>query len=268
MMKKSPVMPNSKLTTERYDTHVPNRWVASNRFISVPPVTKKLPSFSQVRKTLPDPFWEGHSSTVACYWRAWELAFSNLKNPTPENDFSTDYCDTAFNGNMFMWDSSFITFFGVYARRVFNFQKTLDNFYRKQHTDGFICREISEADGMDCFPRFDPSSTGPNVMAWSEWNYFKNSGDRQRLEMVFAPLVAYHQWMRKYRTWPDGSYWSTGWGSGMDNLPRVKDSDYPDWESGQMTWVDATMQAILSARTLLQIEIGRASCRERVFVHV
>lgn len=246
---------------ERYDTHIPNRWVSENQFISAPRESPELPPFSLAREILPNPFWEGHESTIACYWRAWELAFSNLKQPTPENGFPSNYCDTAFNGNLFMWDSSFITFFGVYARRLFSFQKTLDNFYRKQHKDGFICREISESDGQDCFPRYDPSSTGPNVMAWSEWNYYKNTGDRQRLEKVFPPLMAYHQWHRKYRTWPDGSYWSTGWGSGMDNLPRVKGSRFPEFDNGLMTWVDATFQAILSAKMLLEMAsvLGRTT---------
>jgi hypothetical protein len=252
-MSESPFLPKSRPVTERYDTHVPNQWVLENRFLTVPPDNKVLPSFPEVRDLLPDPFWEGHDSTMACYWRAWELAFSNLKQPTLENRFAANYCDTAFNGNLFMWDSSFITFFGVYARRVFNFQKTLDNFYRKQHKDGFICREIAELDGQDCFPRFDPSSTGPNVMAWTEWNYFKKTGDQQRLEMVFPPLMAYHQWLRKYRTWQDGSYWSTGWGTGMDNLPRVKQLDHIEFGNGHLTWVDTTLQAILSAKVLIEM---------------
>jgi hypothetical protein len=152
-----------------------------------------------------------------------------------------------------MWDSAFVTCFGLYGRRAFNFQGTLDTFYRKQHVDGFICREISETDGQDTYHRFDPSSTGPNVLAWAEWNYFLKSGDRQRLENVFSPLVAYHHWMRKYRSWPDGSYWSTGWGSGMDNLPRVKPDEHIDYDNGHLTWVDATFQASLSARILLQM---------------
>jgi hypothetical protein len=160
-----------------------------------------------------------------------------------------------------MWDSSFITCFGVYGRGAFNFQRTLDTFYRKQHPDGFICREISEADGQDTFHRFDPSSTGPNVLAWAEWNFFTQSGDRKRLEMVFPALVAYHQWVRKYQSWPDGSYWSTGWGQGMDNLPRLKPGGHINWDNGHLIWVDATFQAILSARTLLQIAtlLGRES---------
>jgi len=79
------------------------------------------------------------------------------------------------------------------------------------------------------------------------------TGDRQRLEMVFPPLVAYHQWLRQYRSWQDGSYWSTGWGSGMDNLPRVRSADHLYWGHGHMTWVDATFQAVLSARVLLHM---------------
>jgi hypothetical protein len=249
----TPVLRNPKPGTDRYDTHVANQWVDENRFISLTQDHKELPSFSQARETLPDPFWNKHTSTIDCYWRAWELAFSNLKQPTLENGFAANYCDTAFNGNLFMWDSSFITGFGVYGRRAFNFQKTLDSFYRKQHADGFICREISENDGQDTFHRFDPSSTGPNVLAWAEWNYYLKCGDRKRLETVFPPLVAYHQWTRKYRTWPDGSYWSTGWGMGMDNIPRVKVDEHVNFDNGHLTWVDATFQAILSAKILLQI---------------
>ncbi|HLO28048.1 MAG TPA: trehalase family glycosidase [Anaerolineales bacterium] len=248
----SPFLANSRLFTDCYDTHISNPWVEENRFLSLQPSRNDLPSFSKAREILPDPFWADHMASVACYWRAWELAFSNLKQPVPENDFVANYCDTAFNGNLFMWDSAFITCFGSYGRRAFDFQQTLDNFYRKQHKDGFICREISEVDGRDCFQRFDPSSTGPSVLAWAEWNYYLQTADDRRLAMVFPALVAYHQWLRTYRTWQDGSYWSTGWGSGMDNLPRVKKGHHIDWGHGHMTWVDATFQAILSGKILLR----------------
>jgi Trehalase len=260
-MNDSPFLQTPKPNPERYDTHVANAWVLENKYISLLTDSENLPSLSQSRVILPEPFWADHAAAIACYWRAWELAFGNLKQPTLENDFAANFCDTAFNGNLFMWDSCFITGFGVYGRRAFNFQKTLDTFYRKQHPDGFICREISEADGQDTFHRFDPSSTGPNVLAWAEWNYYKKSGDRKRLEMVFPALVAYHQWMRKYQSWPDGSYWSTGWGQGMDNLPRVRGNEHINWDNGHLTWVDATFQAILSAKTLLAIAVllGRAA---------
>jgi hypothetical protein len=249
----SQVYRNPRIWKERYDTHVTNAWVAGNTFISTPQELSELPDFASARHSLPEPFWADHPSTIDCYWRAWELAYSNFKQPTIGNDFARNFSDTAFNGNLFMWDSAFITCFGLYGRRNFNFQGTLDTFYRKQHPDGFICREISESDGQDTFHRFDPPSTGPNVLAWAEWNYYKNAGDQLRLEKVFAPLVAYHQWTRKYRTWQDGSYWSTGWGMGMDNLPRVGPDEHLAYDHGHLTWVDATFQALLSAKTLLQM---------------
>jgi hypothetical protein len=252
-MADTPVFKDPKIWRERYDTHVANSWVAQNAFLSDHQDSRTLPSFSQAQNTLPEPYWAGHAAEIECYWRAWELAFSNLKRPTPENDFARDYCDTAFNGNLFMWDTAFITCYGLYARRAFHFQGTLDTFYRKQHPDGFICREITEKDGQDTWQRFDPSSTGPNVLAWAEWNYFLNTGDRRRLEKVFPPIVAYHQWTRKYRTWQDGSYWSSGWGMGMDNLPRVGRDEHANFDHGHLSWVDATFQAMLSAKVLLQI---------------
>jgi hypothetical protein len=245
-----------------YSTHLSNHWVKENLFISQPQEFPKIPPFAEARENLPDPFWAGHKNTIDCYWRAWELAFSNLKQPTPKNNFASGFCDTAFNGNLFMWDSGFTCCFGLYGRRAFNFQKTIDTFYRKQHPDGFICRELSEVDGRDLFERFDPSSTGPNVLAWSEWNHYLITADRERLERVFPPLVAYHQWLREYRTWQDGTYWTSGWGCGMDNMPRARcnsdqtldpDDLYRAWGHGHLSWVDATFQAVLSAKVLLKI---------------
>lgn len=70
----------------------------------------------------------------------------------------------------------------------FPFQRTLDNFYAKQHPDGFICREI-KADGADCFERYDPVSTGPNLMPWCEMVYYHQFGDMERLHKVFPYFV-------------------------------------------------------------------------------
>ena len=97
------------------------------------------------------------------------------------------------------------------------------------------------------------------MLAWAEWEHYSNFGDRDRLERVFPVLRGYRQWLRAYRTWQDGSYWSTGWSSGMDNQPRPPvDTPYasPPHYHGRMTWVDATLQQILSARLL--VRIGRA----------
>ena len=242
-----------------YDTYVRNPLVARNTFLQMTPDMGTVPLFESARPLLPEPFWEGHAAAIDCSFKAWTLAFANLRRPQAASGFVARFIDPAFNDCVFMWDSCFMTLFGRYGARAFPFVRTLDNFYAKQHPDGFICREIGRAFGDDRFSRFDPSSTGPNVMAWAEWEHYRNFGDRDRLARVFPVLRAYHQWLRAYRTWPDGSYWSTGWGCGMDNQPRLPTgTPYADPEHyhGRMTWVDATLQQILSARLL--VEMGRA----------
>jgi hypothetical protein len=152
-----------------------------------------------------------------------------------------------------MWDSAFILLFARYGSRAFDFQRTLDNLYCKQHPDGFISREIRESDGSDCFHRFDPSGTGPNVMPWTEWEHYQSFGDRKRLAAVFPVLAAFHQWMRAYRSWPGGGYWATGWACGMDNQPRIPKEYSQEWYHGKAVWADTTLQQLLSARQLKEM---------------
>ena len=233
--------------------------VMENGFIGAKRYTPPLPSFDVSKDLLPAPFIDGEESFTDCYYRAWEIAFSNLRAPSDASGFCSDFIDTAFNGFLFMWDSAFIVMFGKYGARAFDFQATLDNFYARQHPDGFICREICESEGGDQFFRHDPSSTGPNVLPWAEWTYYENFGDVDRIRKVFPPLLAYHRWLREHRTWRDGTYWTTGWGCGMDNSPSLPRGVDPEFSHGHMVWIDACSQAILSGRILAKMArlIGR-----------
>ena len=202
-------------------TYEYNKYYEKNSFVGEAATVVSIPKFEDVKDKLPSPIFDGHEDYIAAYYKAWEIAFGNLKNPKEGSGFVSPFIDSAFNGCIFMWDSAFMTMFGKYAERVFSFQKTLDNFYSSQHKDGFICRMIDEQSGLDGFTRYDPSSTGPNILSLSEWKYFESFGDRERLSRVYYPLRAFHIWYRKNRTWPDGSYFSSGWGCGMDNTPRL-----------------------------------------------
>jgi hypothetical protein len=241
----------------RYASYVPDPLVGANPFRraagggAASGRRPALPDLAAARPLLPVPSWEGHPQALACWDKAWELAFGNLRRPVDGSGFVSDFIDPAFNGNIFMWDSCFILAFGRYGRRAFDFQATLDNFYAKQHPDGFICREIREADGTDCFDRFDPDATGPNLMPWAEACHFAHTGDRERLAAVLPPLLAYHRWLRTWRTWPDGGYWATGWACGMDNQPRMPEGNVAEHCHGHMAWIDTCLQQILSARTLV-----------------
>lgn len=41
----------------------------------------KLPSFEEARNALPSPIWDENPEWVELYWKAWEIAFSNLQSP-------------------------------------------------------------------------------------------------------------------------------------------------------------------------------------------
>lgn len=236
-----------------------NPHMKNNTFLEQTLTDDPLPTYEEAIPYLPRPIWDGHKSALDCYDKAWQLAFKNLRKAKPGTHFVSDFIDTAFNGFLFMWDSTFIMMFAKYGSRVFNFQKTLDNFYSHQHPDGFICRELCEREYGEEFNRDDPCSTGPNVLPWAEWTYYCATGDKERLSRVFDPLSAYHWWMCRNRSWQNGTYWSSGWGCGMDDCPRVPEGYCVSHSHGHMSWLDATAQAYLSNVILCKMakELGR-----------
>lgn len=237
-----------------------NPYAEKNTFLTQPVQTDPLPVYDEIKDQLPRPCWSGHDDAIACYYKAWEIAFRNLRPANEKTGFVSNFIDTAFNGFLFMWDSSFIVMFGKYASHIFNFQRTLDNMYSHQHLDGFICREICEKEVGEQWSRDDPSSTGPNVLPWAEWEYYLITGDRDRLARVFDPLMGYHKWLRLHRSWPDGSYWSTGFACGMDNQPRVDPIYDRISDHGFMSWIDACAQMYLSCTVLMKMAevLGRS----------
>lgn len=71
--------------------------VAENEFIRAQPDRSFPPSLAETEHLLPAPFWDGHDSAIRCYWKAWDLAFRNLKRVQAGNGFIAPYVDSAFN---------------------------------------------------------------------------------------------------------------------------------------------------------------------------
>ena len=236
-------------------TYVENPFAEENPFRAQSrQPTGEWPLFERaIADSLPVPIYPSRPEVVACYRRCWEIAFANFRRATDENGFVSDYSSTMFEQSLYQWDSVFITLFGRYGDRAWKFQRTLDNFYAKQHPDGGICRQFLEDDGSECFARFDPAGSGPNVLGFSEWEYYRFFQDKDRLSRVFPALVAYGQWYRRYRTWPNGSYWGTGWASGMINQPRTPEGSHLWYDHAHRTWVDTNMQQVLANRVLLEM---------------
>ncbi len=226
--------------------------VSQNHFRSASYNAAPLPSFSEARSRLPEPVLPEHPVWVEMYWRAWELAWGHLKRPKTDGGFIANYLSSAGKPHIYMWDTAFMLQFGMYGRRAFDFVRSLDNFYARQHEDGFICREIDPETGRDFYYPFDPDGTGPNILAWAEWRYYRVTNNDQRIAQIFWPLLAYHRWFRSNRSWQNGLFWATGKSSGMSNQPRVPDSRH---HHRHWSWVDASMQAALNCRMLEQMAV-------------
>lgn len=259
------------LMTHKTHPRIPHPYIARNTFRKQRYEPTEIISFQEARPRLPAPVIPEQPTWEEMYWRAWEIAWRHLHQPKRDSGFVANFIDSAFNENVFMWDSGFMTQFGIYGRRAFDFLGTLDNFYACQHDDGYICREINMENGHDTFFPFDPNGTGPNILAWIEWRAFRHTNDETRLQRIFWPLLALHDWFRAHRTWPSGLYWATGLSSGMDNQPRAENSRY---YHGHLAWIDANMQAALNCSILTQIallldepEIAGHLNEERAFLH-
>ena len=252
----------TRLAGEKYRT-----WSADPALESAPPLTNAacmkpaaLPPAAMwprgaSRGDVPRPFWSGHSDAVECYFHAFaRTGGAYLRLPDEGSGFVRPYAYTPFGSSVFMWGTCFISMYGRYAGHVFPFIDALDNFYAHQDSDGFIPRQIDIHTGESVFEKNDLSSLGGNIMAWAEWRSFEWTGDTNRLARVYPRLLAFHRYMRRHRTWKDGTYFASGWGCGMDNIPRISEPPYHHaFDHGHLSFVDVTLQQAANARFLLRI---------------
>lgn len=183
-----------------------------------------LPTFAALRDQLPAPVCDAKPVWVQAYWKAWELAFRNFHEPAPGSGDVSQFIDAAFNQNIFLWDTCFLTMFCNVAHPLVPGIGSLDNFYAKQHADGEICREIDRQTGVDYTdwinregrplfsrwgwsgPRNDPvvyrgrgvpepapcltlDALNHPIFAWAELESVRMTGDTNRLSAVFEPLA-------------------------------------------------------------------------------
>ncbi|MBN8456997.1 MAG: hypothetical protein J0M04_04060 [Verrucomicrobia bacterium] len=201
-----------------------------------------LPTFAANRDKLPDPILDANPEYLEMYWKCWELAFQHLRQPQPGSGFVSNYLDEAFNPCIFQWDTVFMVMFARYGHHVFPAVQSLDNFYCKQKTNGFICREIKEPTGEDYHAEGSHESINPPLFSWAEMESYRVTGDKSRFALVLPVLEKYVEWLetgRRKQGTVHGLYWSNGLGCGMDNTPR----------SGS-GWVDMSSQMVLQYHDL------------------
>lgn len=212
-----------------------------------------LPTAHGARGHIPKPVL-ADEDVIKLHKFTWKLYFRHLRWPRQGTGFPSDYVDEAFNPHLFQWDTAFMMMFGRYTHSAFPAIVSLDNFYAKQHIDGYICRELDERTGADFVHEGLVHTINPPLFAWAEWEYYRVTADASRFPRILEPLVRYHEWLRANRRNPDGTYWNTGLGSGMDNTPREGEG-----------WICMTAQQALACRCIARIanQVGRLQIGSR-----
>ena len=123
-----------------------------------------------------------------------------------------------FSG-IFLWDTAFTVLWAKYHTDQLPVENSLDNLYRLQDDDGFICRQFT-ADGIPVWPKQHPISFAPPLLAWAELDLYAQLGNKERMARVYPNLKKHHQYCLECFGREDGLFIGDPWGSGMDNLPR------------------------------------------------
>ncbi len=199
-------------------------------------------SVEELQARLPQPYLPARPELTALYWRSWELGARMVRHGTAANGFSPTYVDAAFGGNIFQWDTCFIAAFARYSRELLPILPALDNFYRLQEPDGYMAREYRWENGAPLWAKRSGNSINPPLYSWAEWQVYQLTADQARLATVWPHLDGYYRYLQHWHRNPDGTYWITDMGSGMDNTPR--------YGAG---WVDLTCQQALNAQTMSRI---------------
>ncbi|MFO7661296.1 MAG: hypothetical protein R6X18_01755, partial [Chloroflexota bacterium] len=135
--------------------------------------------------------------------------WSSLDAPASHDALSGP--NDSYDGPMLeMGKTAFLTQVAGYLPSDCRLIDLLNHFYACQHDDGFIPREVALFSNHAVSEPYEPNSTGPALLAWAEWRYYRLTGDDSRIENVFWPLMAFHRWVRANRTWQNGLYWTTG----------------------------------------------------------
>ena len=94
------------------------------------------------------------------YETAIGIAKKKIRGGPHDPAFPKPFLDAAFSTNIFLWDTCFIAAYAKYHQAELPIANALDNFYVRQDTDGFICREYTET-GLPVLAQGPPDQHQP-----------------------------------------------------------------------------------------------------------
>jgi len=136
---------------------------------------QNLYSYEEIKDKLPLPILTGRGDWLNVYKYALKILFQNQHIPTSHSGFVSNFVDAAFNENIFLWDTAFMTLFCNLLHPYIPGIRSLDNFYAKQYDDGEIPREMVRETGEDFL-------SWVNTIKKPLYSYFHNHYGHRRLK--------------------------------------------------------------------------------------
>lgn len=199
---------------------------------------------------LPEPIYDAEPGFIELYWKAWELAWKHViyQPGMPQPKYIDESYDPHTN---WIWDTCFMALFCKYGFEIFPGIESLDNFYYIMHENAPFVAKIEHPDN-------------PPLFAWVEWEYFKFTGNFNRLKLLFEDkqfLQKHFDWIeqsKRRRLYKFSNIWGfaqkrdygfqwSGVASGMDNTPRG------NTKYSRILWLDLATQQALSALYISKI---------------
>ena len=233
--------------------------------------------YSAMLSAVPRPVYDARPEFVELYDKAWELTYDHID--TIPGILAPVYMDEAHRSDrIWVWDTCLMGHFCKYCPSVFPGIESLDNFYGILLSDADVPlpkvlgnKWCGKDEGKMLTLRVQHPDNPP-LLAWTEYSYALQTGDRARLEKVFDSLEKWYAMFDGFdpeakrshgagikvllKKYDDGYAWG-GNQSGMDNTPRGRTSaptpreacpDNPD-----LRWVDALAFQGLSALCMSRI---------------
>lgn len=172
-----------------------------------------------VLQAKPELFVSGHTE-LAPGWEAgfesvYETLFSNLHLPRPPFKTRYAYPSPMFKG-VYLWDTAFTA--QVWKPWDVATAQEITISVLDHAEQGRLPHFVSLYGGSDL--------TQPPVMAWSVWELYSWSGDREYLARAYPALKDYNRWLYENRRLGCGLFfWKEPYESGIDNSPRFGSRD-------------------------------------------
>ncbi len=211
------------------------------------------------REQLPEPVYDEQPGYVDLYWKAWDLAWDHVKED--EGLVQSPYMDEAWyslttgkDGRIWIWDTEFMALFCKYAPQVFPGIQSLDNFYGPILDGKPSSQIIHHPDNPAFFP-------------WVEWEYYKFTGDRARIDTLITVkgyLPRFYDFFRVYQDFEPHTIWEC-YDPSADKPALDKKGNLVRKDNGSILWVDALGEQALAALYIqkLAAEVGNKEVEKR-----